>query len=1006
MKRLFFVICGILLNLVVAHAQVIESSEELKLPEMQPKKWAICIGVSNYSSLGKLNYGAKDCISFANTLKSELGFSNDSVSILADQTGYETPNAANVRKSLDTILSQSALDSGDLFIVYFSGHGIGLPTGDYWMPNDASAVEASLKGISVTEILERLAKKKLRNVVVISDACRAGEKNPFGRNLIELGKKTNIGILLGCSPGMKSYEAPSLGHGTFTYFLNRAIQKKSAVDPAVGAMLLSRLGVSIAKSVEEYTRHDYGDNAQRPSIFAEQEQEVVLAAYPPKKEELSKMLKDYKGSFSPQQYKDALAMQAENLSKADRSEDVLTILRVLQSFGPLAPRPLYDYVGACQRLDLSYELNTVLQKNYQDDPNSIWDDLAIIRGKVAAVGETRFLKALWNLYHSDSRDGLLPMFDVLFQRLSDGRTEQQKLVTLLKLDYPKDQLVQAYANLLKLSLDQSRSGLEPLQQLVESLDKDKVFLDGTYRILYRTYLRWHQYDKCQAVVNSANALFPKSSYWEMRSFIIAAVLRDPNLVEKAKMMLKTTESGESMYSLITILRGSSLGLEPEFLAASQRLPKNLDAQTAYWIVKSANDLSHFEPVPDSIVRLSRGHLNACKLAYSGLNGLLDSISTKDSAERANQVKARRKMANDMCRDFDEIGDDPDLVILLCKLLNRTDESYRLAILSIAGPWENIEDRLYTNKTGYLKELYLSLLNNGLYGITKPVLEKLEKLGGIDTELLIRLSLDALIHSDLDKASSAIERLKLVNPNGTSESYLKLLAAHLAFLRGDTNAVKAAIEKIDTSFAVNENIIFYLQCLKYLSSGATIPSEDLLTALMETQPELHDLWSIALVRATSQCRQRKTEVEKQVADGLPFWAISEPLNGNFVKFGYNDKSNLAAYSGHYEFNGFFALNNTVTDGTLIFDVDAEGNFKGVLHFEGEEDRIKMTGKSNGFGRVDLLIDFAGKAANGSFAFMPHKAYLEMKADSMPALQMLMPSITPYPMGFVTTGRKDK
>ncbi|MEI7984878.1 MAG: caspase family protein [Armatimonadota bacterium] len=1000
-----------LLNLGIALAQVSEGNEELKLPEMQPKKWAICIGVSNYSSLGKLNYGAKDCISFADTLKSELGFSSNSVSILADQSGYETPNAVNVRKALDTILSQSALDSGDLFIVYFSGHGIGLPSGDYWMPNDAAASEASQKGISVTEILERLAKKKLRNVVVISDACRAGEKNPFGRNLIELGKKTNIGILLGCSPGMKSYEAPSLGHGTFTYFLNRAIQKKSAVDPAIGAMLLSKLGVGIAKSVEEYTRHDYGDNAQKPSIFAEKEQEVVLTTLAPKKDEFAQFLQSYKGmlgvgSLSNQQYKDALMTQVFLLRNDGRNEEALSILRVLQSYGSLDTHALYSYVLTCQNLGLSYELNSVLQKNNLDDPNSVYDDLAVIHGKIAAVGETRFLKALWNLYYSDSRDVLLPMFDVLLQRLSDGRAEQQKLVTLLKLDYPKDQLIQAYANLLKLSQDQNQSGLEPLQKLVEALDKDSKFLDGTYRILYRTFLRWGQYEKCQRVVTAANYRFPKSTYWEVRSLIVAALLRDPNLIDKAKVVLKTTESGESVYSLITILRASSIALEPEFLAASQRLPNSLEAQTAYWIIKSAKDTAHFEPVPDSLVRLSRGHLNACKLAYSGLSFLLDQSIAKSSAERATIVTVHRRMANDMCLDFDQIGDDPDLVVLLCKLLNRTDESYRIAILTVSGPWENIEDRLYTNKAGYLKELYLSLLNNGLYGITTTVLEKLEKLGGVDNELLIRIGLDALIHSELDKASSTIERLKLGNPNGTSGSYLRLLSTHLAFLKGDKEAIKAMIEKVDTSFAVNNSIIFYLHYLKYVSSEASVPSEDLLAALMEAQPELHDLWSMALVQSTSKCRQGKTEGEKQVADGLPFWAISEPLNGNFTKFGYNDKSDVVAYSGHYEYMGFFTLANSITEGTLIFDVDADGSFKGVLNFKDEEGQVKMTGKVNGFGRVVLSIDFAGKPANGSFAFMPHKNYLEMKSDSMPTLQMLMSTLSPYPMGFITTGRKEK
>ena len=131
MKKLLFLILSCLTTLGSAFGQSQESPEALQIPQMQPKKWALCIGVSNYQSLGKLTYSTKDSITFAQTLKSELNFADDSVFVMADKEGYETPTADNVNRKLDEILSKSSLDSGDLFIIYFSGHGTGLADGDY-----------------------------------------------------------------------------------------------------------------------------------------------------------------------------------------------------------------------------------------------------------------------------------------------------------------------------------------------------------------------------------------------------------------------------------------------------------------------------------------------------------------------------------------------------------------------------------------------------------------------------------------------------------------------------------------------------------------------------------------------------------------------------------------------------------------------------------------------------------------------------------------------------------
>ena len=627
MKRLLSILAGLVVGTSLIFGQNGDGGGELKLPQMQPKKWALCIGVSNYQSLGKLVYASKDCITFADTLKSDLGFSNDSVFVMADKEGYETPNAENVNKRLDQILSRSEMDSGDLFIIYFSGHGMGLQDGDYWMPNDATVADAHQKGIPISDIIARLSKKQLRNVVIISDACRAGQQNTFGRELIEQSKKTNIGVLLGCAPGQKSYEAPKLAQGAFTYFLNRALKGKSAIDKSTGALLLSKLGVSVAKGVEEYTREAYGSNAQKPSIFAEKEQEVVLATKLPDVSETAEFLKNFKqafsiGEFTQSQYNDALTTLAHYLHLEKRDDDALAVLRTLQSYGSLQPHALYTYVLICKSRGASYELNSVLQKNPGDDPNSLFDDLTMLHGGVKAVGKDRFLKAIWNLYDSESRRSLLSSLGALIRQAGNDRLQWQTFADRLQKDFSAEPLIVAYADLIKIGLGTEVSHLDEALQKVQSLDKDKEFLDASLRVVYAAYLQANNFAKAGETVENARKLIPDLGFWEMRSLIVATLMKDPNLVSRAKEVIAKTNDGVSVLSTVSLLQSSALQLETEYKSAAERLPKSLDAQVAFWVVKTLNHIEDFEPVPLELQKMAKGHLRASYYAYNELNDML------------------------------------------------------------------------------------------------------------------------------------------------------------------------------------------------------------------------------------------------------------------------------------------------------------------------------------------------------------------------------------------------
>jgi tetratricopeptide (TPR) repeat protein len=132
--------------------------------------------------------------------------------------------------------------------------------------------------LPVKEVIQKLVDAKLRNVLIVADACRAGDQNDFGSDLYDLAKKANIAVLLGCEPGKKSYEVPQFQSGAFTYFLLKALgNPKIRTDS--GGLWTSRIALNVENSVYEYTKHDYGDNAQRPKSFADPTSDVMLAKF-------------------------------------------------------------------------------------------------------------------------------------------------------------------------------------------------------------------------------------------------------------------------------------------------------------------------------------------------------------------------------------------------------------------------------------------------------------------------------------------------------------------------------------------------------------------------------------------------------------------------------------------------------------------------------------------------------------------------------------------------------
>lgn len=323
--------------------------EAQKVPVVHAKRRALIIGANDYQYLGKLAYPSSDASRFRKLLVDNLRFTDNSIRFLSDrEPSAKPPTSANISEAMDSLLSDPALDKGDLFILYFSGHGMGIPQGDYLCATDSKPDDVDRTGIPVGPLIQRLVDAKLRNVLIIADACRAGEKNSFGRQLSDLAKKANIAVILGCEPGKKSYESAQLKSGVFTYFL-----LKSLVNPKtrteVGGLWASRVAASLTDSVFQFTEHDYGVNAQRPTSFADPTSDVLVARYVDAKD-VANLGVDAQMTTSPAKAADALVAMTGDLLQQNKMDVLLEVNKVALSLDSTNLYAAYYAAVACQEL--------------------------------------------------------------------------------------------------------------------------------------------------------------------------------------------------------------------------------------------------------------------------------------------------------------------------------------------------------------------------------------------------------------------------------------------------------------------------------------------------------------------------------------------------------------------------------------------------------------------------------------------------------------------------------
>jgi len=126
------------------------------------KLFALLIGVEEYQNLPNLFTPIRDVQAVGE--------------ILARKFGYEVELLKNpTRKDITKKLNQfeKSLRRGDLFLIYYAGHGVSKNGDGYWQPVNASVSDDS-DWISNDYLTKKFKSFKATNILVISDSCYSG----------------------------------------------------------------------------------------------------------------------------------------------------------------------------------------------------------------------------------------------------------------------------------------------------------------------------------------------------------------------------------------------------------------------------------------------------------------------------------------------------------------------------------------------------------------------------------------------------------------------------------------------------------------------------------------------------------------------------------------------------------------------------------------------------------------------------------------------------------------
>lgn len=219
----------------------------------RPDDFALVIGIQEYQSLPKADYGMRDSQAVRKELEA-LGV--PARNIISLEGSAATGN--KMKSYLEEWLPRNVKADSTLW-VYYSGHGAPDPkTGEaFLVPWDGDPEFLKSTAYPLRQLYSDLAKTKATRVIVALDACfsGAGGRSVLAKGARPLVTKVGLGaaesrrvtVLAAASGDQITGTLDEQGHGMFTYFLLKGLQG----------------GKSSAKTLYEYVSSRVQDEARR-----------------------------------------------------------------------------------------------------------------------------------------------------------------------------------------------------------------------------------------------------------------------------------------------------------------------------------------------------------------------------------------------------------------------------------------------------------------------------------------------------------------------------------------------------------------------------------------------------------------------------------------------------------------------------------------------------------------------------------------------------------------------
>lgn len=250
------------------------------------RKAALLVGISDYSS-SKLNlkYANKDAALFFSYLTDIRNFPKENVFLLPDTAA----TSGRIYNSIFDLMKW--LTAGDELVLYFAGHGDVQTVLDFdeafflaWDASDSRNYHGTAGTVKFSELqtyTDRLANSKKVKISLIMDACHAGfdlHKDGFLKAQQNLSEGFNkIAKLMGSAANEFSYEADSVGHGLFTWYLVQGMMGM-ADEPADNKVTMEELNSWVKNRVAAATK-----GKQNPVITSPEGQQIFLEVSPDNK---------------------------------------------------------------------------------------------------------------------------------------------------------------------------------------------------------------------------------------------------------------------------------------------------------------------------------------------------------------------------------------------------------------------------------------------------------------------------------------------------------------------------------------------------------------------------------------------------------------------------------------------------------------------------------------------------------------------------------------------------